>query len=219
MQLQSLSNIVKTIRELPREAALTITDNKRFIYYQPGETIDISIKPGEELKEGTVSLKTLQLKRIYSTEVDKQVFGKPYYATGYPIINGRDVEGVVTAIFPLHFRNQQNISPFLIGKMEDFWIPIPLKDIVFITAEEGKTFLHTKSGIYQNKYSLSEIEYRLPQDQFIRCHRSFIVRMDSISEIQPNFHSTFLLIMKDEKRTRIPVSQSFASYFRTLLGF
>ncbi|MBO1915005.1 LytTR family transcriptional regulator DNA-binding domain-containing protein, partial [Microvirga sp. 3-52] len=38
-----------------------------------------------------------------------------------------------------------------------------------------------------------------------------------IKEIFPDTHSTFVLAMDDE--TKIPVSQSYASYFRKLLGF
>lgn len=218
MRLDTFSNLIKTIRDLPREAGIAISDDSRFIYYQPGERIDLHIKPGEELREGTVSLKTLQIKKEYSTYVDENIFGTPYYGVGYPIINNGDVEGVITAILPLN-KNFYPSHPFLIGREEDFWVPVPLQDIYFIEASEGKTLLHTKNGILINKYSLSELELRLPNDLFFRCHRSYLIQIKEISEIQPSFHSTFLLKMRDDKRSVIPVSQSYASRFRNLLGF
>ena len=52
---------------------------------------------------------------------------------------------------------------------------------------------------------------------FIRCHRSFIVNVHHIKEIFPDTHSTFVLAMANGEK--ISVSQSYASYFRKLLGF
>ena len=221
MNYSTLPSIIKTLRDFPKGAGVAISDTSRFVYYEPGENIDLAIKTGENLREGTVSLKTLQDKRMVATLVDEKVFGVPYFGTGYPIINNGKVEAVVTAILPpeekkVKWSAQKN---FLVGKKEDLWIPIQLKDIIYISSEESKTFIHTKSGKYQNKFSLTELEYRLPSDQFIRCHRSYIIQMNGITEIQPNFHSTFLLIMKDDKNERIPVSQSYSSNFRTWLGF
>ena len=68
-----------------------------------------------------------------------------------------------------------------------------------------------------HKNTLQEFEYLLPRESFVRCHRSFIVNVHHIKEIYPDTHSTFVLAMDDG--TRIPVSQSYSSYFRKLLGF
>ncbi|MEI2435280.1 LytTR family DNA-binding domain-containing protein, partial [Priestia megaterium] len=43
------------------------------------------------------------------------------------------------------------------------------------------------------------------------------VNVTQIQEIYPDTHSTFLLVMNNGEK--IPVSQSYASYFRKLLGF
>lgn len=223
MELQSLPNVLQSIGQLlPKEAALTVADDSRFIYYKPSDKINVPIEPGIELKEGTVSLQTLKNKHQISKMVDKHVFGTPYYGIGYPIMENGEVKGVVTAIFPPQIKGIDNRTarhPFLIGKTEDRWLPIAHQDIHFINSENGKTFLHTKKGIYQNKYNLTELEQMLPTDEFIRCHRAYIVRMDSIEEIHPHFHSTFMLQMKGEERMRIPVSQKYASIFRQWLGF
>lgn len=220
MQLESCSKIIGTLREIPKDAAIAIADHSRFIYYQPGESIDIRIKPGEKLREGTVSLQALMYRKTVSTLVDerKSVFGVSYFATGYPIIKGKQVEGVVTAIFPPRLKDNYR-QPFLVGRKEDLWIPVPFHEIIYLSAENGKTWIHTNTESYQTKYSLSQLEYRLPVDQFIRTHRSYIVRLNAIAEIHPHFHSTFLLIMKDRSKSRVPVSQNASSDFRNKLGF
>ena len=71
------------------------------------------------------------------------------------------------------------------------------------------------SGTHKN--TLQEFEYLLPRDAFVRCHRSYIVNVHHIKEIFPDTHSTFILAMDDG--AMIPVSQSYSSYFRKLLGF
>lgn len=218
MQLESCSNLVGVLREVPKEAAIAIADHNRFIYYQPGEGIDIKLKHGEELREGRVSLQALMLKQKTSALVDERLFGVSYFGTSYPIFNNDHIEGVITVIYPpeIHSKNQQ---PFLIGRKDDLWVPVPHSDIIYISAENGKTCIHTKGGSYQNKYTLTELEYRLPREYFLRTHRSFIINLKAIEEIHPHFHSTFLLVLKDGKRSKIPVSQTLAAEFRSKLGF
>ena len=222
MELQTLSKVVQMISNgLQNEAAIAIADRRQFIYYQPGKSIDLPIRPGDELREGTASLQTVQAKADVSTMVDPQVFGVPYFAMGHPVIENNQLAGCVTAIFPV--QKPKTIEPvkpqLLIGRTDDRFLPIAFDDIHWIYADQRKTFLHTDQGDFQNKYNLIQLEDFLPAGQFLRCHRSYIVKLDSIAEIHPNFHSTFHLVIKDKQASRIPVSQSYASAFRDYLGF
>ena len=122
---------------------------------------------------------------------------------------------VVTAIFPT--RANYSLPNFFTIKNGDRWYPVPVQSILYLEAENRKAKVVTKNIDGYHKLNLSEIEYLLPAEQFIRCHRSFIVNVNAIAEIQPDFHSTFLLVMKNGDR--IPVSQSYASYFRKQLMF
>jgi two-component system LytT family response regulator len=223
MELQTLSKVVQMISNgLQNDAAIAIADRRQFIYYQPGKSIDLPIRPGDALREGTVSLQAVQAKEDVSTLVDPNVFGVPYFAMGHPVIENNQLAGCVTAIFPL--QKTTTVEPIkqvnlLIGKTEDRFVPIGFEDIHWIYADNRKTFIHTDRGDFQNKYTLSQLEEILPTGTFLRCHRSYIVKLDSIAEIHPYFHSTFHLVIKDKSNSRIPVSQSYASSFREYLGF
>ncbi|WLR52768.1 LytTR family DNA-binding domain-containing protein [Bacillus tianshenii] len=221
MERQSCTLIAKTISNLlPKDAAFAIADERKFLYYQPGQKIDIHLKPGEDLREGTVTYEALKARQQSSRLVEKSIFGVPYYATSYPIIEENHLEGFITIISPPKQRQQfAQSQPFLIGKGEDRWIPIPFNDIYYIESNNGKTLIYSKQGIFQNKFNLTELEARLPIDQFVRCHRAFIIRISSILEIHPNFHSTFTLLVDDKENSKVPVSQRYASTFRRLLGF
>jgi two-component system LytT family response regulator len=223
METSSVLSIVKAISDVfPQEASIAIADKSKFIYYQPSRAIDLKIKPGDFIVEGTLTRKALQYKQKVEQYLENSVFGVPYYAMSTPIFHEGDAQGCITAIFP---PTASPVSPklprhhFLIGKAEDRWLPIPLHEIHFIESDKGKTYLYTERGIYVNKYSLVELERLLPLDRFIRCHRAYIINVHSIDEIHPDFHSTFMLIMNDPARTRVPVSQKYASSFRRLLGF
>ncbi|WP_341769654.1 LytTR family DNA-binding domain-containing protein [Effusibacillus lacus] len=215
--------ILKAISEVfPEEVSFAIADHSRYIYYQPSHSVDLKIKPGDAIREGTVTHKALKIRQKVSQYVESDVFGVPYYGMSIPLINRGNTEGCFTVIFPRFLGKESEKLPrhhFLIGKKEDRWIPVSFPNIFFIESHNGKTLLHTEKDVYLNKYSLVELHKILPQEYFVRCHRAFFVNVNAIAEIHPDFHSTFVLVLKDQNRTRIPVSQKYASHFRKLLGF
>ncbi|WP_047151019.1 LytTR family DNA-binding domain-containing protein [Aneurinibacillus tyrosinisolvens] len=223
MEIESVLSLVKSInRAFPPDASIAIADQSKFVYYQPSLRIDLKIKPGDTIQEGTLTRQALERGADVSKYVDETVFGVPYYATSTLIIDRNGTEGCITTIFPPGHRGDEARPlrhQFLIGKGEDRWIPIPFHEIFFIESQNGKTFLHTERGVYMNKYSLLELESVLPFDRFIRCHRAYLVNVGAILEIHPDFHSTFVIITADEKRSRVPVSQKYASSFRRFMGF
>jgi len=224
MELETIAKVVQLIsRDVRNEAAIAISDKRRFIYYQPGKSIDLPIHPGEPLREGTASLQTVRTQEDVSTRVDPKVFGVPYFAIGHPIIENNQLAGCITAIFPLQKEAPEKAEKpsvnLLIGKTEDRFLPITFDEIHWVYAENRKTYIHTDRGDFQNKFTLQELETILPKDMFLRCHRSYIVNIHSIREIHPHFHSTFQLVIKDKQGTHVPVSQTYVSRFRNFLGF
>ncbi|MBP1931629.1 LytTR family DNA-binding domain-containing protein [Ammoniphilus resinae] len=209
-------------KSFPIDASIAIADSSQFIYYEPSQSIDLKIKPGDFLKEGTATLKAVQARQKVTQIVDRDLYGIPYYGLSIPIISNEAILYCFTAIFPLPFsvtKPSLQSHSFLIGKVDDRWIPIPHEKIVYIHSKDGKTWLHTKDGQYLNKFNLTELEGVLPNNQFIRCHRAYMVNIGKIEEIQPHFHSTFLLVMKSFEKIQVPVSQKYASHFREYMGF
>lgn len=216
MDQSTVSSIMNVVSELfPQETSIAISDEKNWIYYQPSKQVDLKIEPGKKVAENTVTFKALAEQQRISEYKDSHVFGTPYYGMSIPILEDNEPRGAVTAILPrepLTFP-----TPFLTVKTTDRWLPIPYDKITFLEAQNRKTHVQSKLGNGTHKFNLSEIEYFLPNDIFVRCHRSYIVNIHHIAEIHPDSHSTFLLIMND--KSKVPVSQSYASYFRKLLCF
>ncbi|KKK36328.1 LytR family transcriptional regulator [Mesobacillus campisalis] len=195
------------------EISIAVSNTKEYIYYRPSKRIDLKIRPGDPLKEGTIAYKAVASQQKVSEFINRDLFGIPYHGMAVPFLHEGKIEGCVTAIFPALTDGKSVVTV----KTSDGWKPIPFGDVVHLEAKDKKTHVYTGEYKGTHKYSLQEFEYLLPKDYFIRCHRSFIVNVNHIEEIFPDTHSTFLLAMDNGER--VPVSQSYSSYFRKLLGF
>lgn len=212
----SVTSLMESFEEFfPKETSYAIADSNHFIYYKPSTSIDLKIKPGDKINENTVTYQALAVQRKTAQTVSSHVFGVPYFGTSVPIIHAGRPTGCVTAILPA--KRWKLFSDIMTIRIGDSWKPVVLKDVVYIEAQNRKTWVQSVKGLGTNKYNLSELEFLLPEETFLRCHRSYIVNVTFIEEIQPDSHSTFLLIMKDG--SKIPVGQTYARHFRQTLGF
>lgn len=210
----TVSSLLDVIGELfSDEISIAVSNTKEYVYYRPSKRIDLKIKPGDIVKEGTIAYKAIHTGQKASEFINRDVFGIPYHGMAVPFFYDGEIEGCVTAIYPALTEGKAVVTV----KSPDGWIPIPFSEVVYLEAKDKKTHVYTGSFTGTHKYSLQEFEYSLPKDYFIRCHRSFIVNVNHIREIHPDTHSTFLLEM--DNGARVPVSQSYSSYFRKLLGF
>lgn len=213
----SINSVLNIINEfIPKEGmSIAVADEQKFIYYQPSKQIDLKIKPGDIISNDTLTYRALNEQMKISEYVENNGFGVPYYGISVPVIDKGKPKGAVTAILPC--KPILLSSSFLTVKTNDRWIPIPNEEIMYLEAQNRKTRIQSERINGFHKLNLSELELVLPKNTFIRVHRSYIVNIHFIAEILPDFHSTFLLIMKD--RSKIQVSQTYASQFRRSLGF
>ncbi|WP_281864752.1 LytTR family DNA-binding domain-containing protein [Planomicrobium okeanokoites] len=195
------------------EISIAVADTEQYIYYRPSKRIDLKIKPGDPVKEGTIAHKALMTNQKASEFIDREVFGVPYHGMAVPFEENGKLQGCVMAIYPSYTEGKSVVTV----KSPDGWKPVSFDDVVCLEVKDRKTHVHAAGFSGTNKNSLQEFEYSLPRETFIRCHRSFIVNVHHIEEIYPDTHSTFVLAM--DNGSRIPVSQSYSSYFRKLLGF
>lgn len=209
--LYSLLNVIGEL--FSDEISIAVSNREEYIFYRSSKRIDLKIKPGDPIKEGTMAYKALTSKQKVSEFINRDVFGVPYHGVAVPFLTEDGMEGCVTAVYPALSDGKSVVTV----KTSDGWVPIPFSDVMFLEAKNRKTHVYGSELSGTHKYSLQEFEFILPVDSFIRCHRSFIVNVNHIREIYPDTHSTFLLLMKNG--TKISVSQSYSSYFRKLLGF
>lgn len=89
-----------------------------------------------------------------------------------------------------------NSTEFLIEKNNGLLIPnaifirhagalIKLKyeDILWLKGDGNYTTVVTRKGVYSVRNILKDFENTLPQNEFLRIHKSYMVRIDEIAEI------------------------------------
>jgi two-component system, LytTR family, response regulator LytT len=91
-------------------------------------------------------------------------------------------------------------------------IVIDPRNIAFAEKTEKLTQIHLVDGqLIGSRMSLQELEDKLTQDDiFFRTHRSHLVNMECIEEMEPWFNGAYNLVLKDAKRSRIPLSRGAA---------
>ena len=91
------------------------------------------------------------------------------------------------------------------------------EDIIYCTMEDGKTVIVTEDERYITDGKLIYLEEILKQDGFFRCHRSFLVNLNTINEVIPWFNNTYIIKMKgiDDE---IPISRRYMKEFKKLLN-
>lgn len=90
--------------------------------------------------------------------------------------------------------------------------------ILYAVREERVIRVYTAEGqCITAKHTLQELEEKLESFSFFRPHRSYLVNLNQIEELVPWFNGAYNLILKDKKRTSIPLSREAAKeLFRVL---
>ncbi|HNT02918.1 MAG TPA: LytTR family DNA-binding domain-containing protein [Bacillota bacterium] len=90
-------------------------------------------------------------------------------------------------------------------------------DIYYCEAHKHEVYVYTKDKRFVVASSISDFHKKLRQDCFFRCHRSYIVNIDKITEIIPWFNNTYMLKLKGLD-AEIPVSRQNILLFKKLMG-
>ena len=80
---------------------------------------------------------------------------------------------------------------------------LQIRDVDWIKALANYVELHVGAQTYMIRETLNSLESRLDPDLFARVHRSVIVNLDRIEELQPWSHNDYLVILKDGTEIRM----------------
>lgn len=98
------------------------------------------------------------------------------------------------------------LSRMIIKKGDRYYI-IQVGDIQWIEAAGYYMRLHAGSGTYLIRKTMKSLAKRLDPGLFFRIHRSYMVNLDFVREIQTWFHGDYIVILKDGKK--LPVSKMY----------
>lgn len=89
---------------------------------------------------------------------------------------------------------------------------LEVKDIMHLEASGDYTVLTTNSDQYLSSSGIGKLEEKLNPDQFIRIHRSTIINLNYLKEIEKHFNGGLIVKMQNGKS--FPVSRTYAKQIR-----
>ena len=93
---------------------------------------------------------------------------------------------------------------------------IPVADVEYLEADDDYVSVHTKEGSYLKNKTMSFFEQTLDNSQFVRVHRSYIIKIQDITRIDPYEKDTHIAILKSG--AKIPVSKTGYAKLKQVLG-
>lgn len=96
---------------------------------------------------------------------------------------------------------------------------VDLSEIRFAEARGDIVYVKTADQLQPTRFTLQELERRLPNPPFLRIHRTFLVNLRNVVEIRPHFNGAYLLKTNDARGTELTVSRGHVKSLRSLLGF
>jgi two-component system LytT family response regulator len=95
---------------------------------------------------------------------------------------------------------------------------LDLDQITHFFAKDKLTYAATKTKNYAVGYTISDLEQRLNPQQFCRIHRSTLLNLAYVVELDAWFEGRVLARLKDEKRTELQVSRDRVQELKKRLG-
>lgn len=89
-------------------------------------------------------------------------------------------------------------------------------DIDWIETDGDHVRIHIGPHVYVHRATLTRMEERMPAGRFLRIHRSTLVNVERIRELQPWFQGDYVLILQDG--TRLTSGRTYREPIRQFLG-
>ena len=111
----------------------------------------------------------------------------------------------------LHMLNKQ-----LAGYKAAEMYLIEAVDVLYINTADKKTFLYTKSEVYETDLKLYELEEQLEDADFFRANKSCIINFRHIASLKSELNRRLLVTMTNGEK--LIVSRQYAEYMKEKLG-
>ncbi|MEO7085985.1 MAG: LytTR family DNA-binding domain-containing protein [Gemmatimonadaceae bacterium] len=181
----------------------------------PPAVVFVTAHDGHALKAFEIHALDFLLKPFDQTRFEKALdraraqIGKKD-ATREPVIDSR------IASLLEELRDERRYSERLIVKSSGRVFFIRTDEIDWVEASGNYVKIHAKADAHLLRESMKNMEAKLDPKIFVRIHRSAIVNIDRIKELEPWFHGEYIVIMRDG--TRLTASRVFSDRLSALIA-
>jgi two-component system LytT family response regulator len=110
----------------------------------------------------------------------------------------------------------ERVRSRIVVKSERRLLFVRQDEIDWVEAAGNYVRLHVGAQAHVLRQSMKNMETRLDQSLFVRIHRSAIVNVDRIRELQPWLHGEYVVILQDG--TRLSASRVFSDRLDALIS-
>lgn len=96
---------------------------------------------------------------------------------------------------------------------------ITVDQIRYIESLDDYVMIYTPDGRHIKQKTMKFFETNLDPKNFIRIHRSYIVQVSNIAEIQQYEKESYIVILKDKDKTKLKVSKTGYKKIKEVLHF
>ena len=95
---------------------------------------------------------------------------------------------------------------------------IPISKVRYIEAQDDYVMLYTDEGKHLKQGTMKYFEEHLDPEEFLRIHRSYIVRLDQVSQLEPYGKDSYVAKLKNSDTT-IKISKNGLKSLKAKLDF
>jgi len=115
-----------------------------------------------------------------------------------------------------HLDSKNEFINRIVVKSRNSIFVLPVQQVNYMEAQDDYVMIYMDNAHYLKQKTMKYYEDHLDPEEFLRIHRSFIVRIEKIIKIEPYEKSSFVAILKNN--VKIPVSRSGYSRLRELFN-
>jgi two-component system LytT family response regulator len=94
---------------------------------------------------------------------------------------------------------------------------IYIDEIRYLESQDDYVMIYTEDGKYLKQNTMKYFEKHLPPKSFVRVHRSYIVKLDFVAQIELYERDSYIIKLKNQQT--IPVSKAGYNRLRDTLKF
>ena len=137
-------------------------------------------------------IKPFKIERVMQTLDRIKKLNKPSYGDGIDKI----------------IKHEKGLDKLMIKNKEGISF-VDTKEIVLVQREDSATVIYTKTDSFTTSISLSDIEEKLDNTQFLRSHKSYIINLSLITKIYPYGRWTYVVKLKNTEKDALLTHEKY----------
>lgn len=103
----------------------------------------------------------------------------------------------------------------LTGIADERQYEIAVSDIFYIESVDSKSFIYTKSKVYETRQKLYELEEALREKHFLRISKSMLLNLMKVDSIKPALNSRFTAVLSSGEE--VVISRKYVPELKKVL--